>query len=135
MKYFFLFQTTVMISINAIIFSNYMIGEVYCENRHHPEHILFIRRISDIRIAKSGPKTLSPFMAFENTSFETSLLFKVYMVLISIRIWIKYCIVLLYSDAIEVKRVYYWYVRQVLPKETMSLLTSSSRWRRSTWIG
>ena len=44
-----------MISINAIIFSNYMIGEVYCENRSHPEHILIIRRISAIRISKLGP--------------------------------------------------------------------------------
>ena len=41
------YQTTVMNSINAIIFSNYMIGIVYCENRSHPENILFVRRISD----------------------------------------------------------------------------------------
>ena len=35
-----------MISVNAIIFSNYMIGEVYCENRSTPENILFIRQKS-----------------------------------------------------------------------------------------
>ena len=35
-----------MILINVIILSNYMIGEVYCENWFHPENIIFIRRIS-----------------------------------------------------------------------------------------
>ena len=34
---------------------DYMIGEVYCKNRSHPANILFIRRISAIRITKSGP--------------------------------------------------------------------------------
>ena len=33
-----------------------MIGEVYCENWSHPENILFIRRISAIRITNSGPR-------------------------------------------------------------------------------
>ena len=35
-----------MVSINAIIFSKYIFGEVYCGYRSHPENILFIRRIA-----------------------------------------------------------------------------------------
>ena len=37
-----------MISIKASIFYNYIIAEVYCEDRSHPENILFIRRISTV---------------------------------------------------------------------------------------
>ena len=48
-----------MISINVIILSKYMIGEVYFENRSHPENIIFIRRIchsdSKIRALGIGP--------------------------------------------------------------------------------
>ena len=54
-----------MISIKAIIFSYHMIGEVNCENLFHPENILFIRRISAIRIAKTRPWSKSLILSVE----------------------------------------------------------------------
>ena len=42
-----------MISIKTIIFSNYMIGDVWCDNRSHPENILYIRH-PDSKIRTQG---------------------------------------------------------------------------------
>ena len=51
-----------MISINAIIFSDYMIDEVYCENRSHPRrHGKHSFGPPDIRIAIQGPVRRNTF--------------------------------------------------------------------------
>ena len=104
--------------MNAIIFSMYMIGEVYCENRSHPEIILFIRRISAIRITESGPCFPSAIylpVGISNFWERLILRYTSQLVLVQIYIHIMLCMyVHTYINAFCAQRLYFGDVHIIL---------------------
>ena len=97
-----------------------MIGEVYCENRSHPEIILFIRRISAIRITESGPCFPSAIylpVGISNFWERLILRYTSQLVLVQIYIHIMLCIVehvCTYINAFCAQRLYFGDVHIIL---------------------